>query len=112
MLAPTLREKDREKESLQSNAEYIDLYGDMVEAILSVDPSRVIPAPGSESGEALVYDLVYDELAGEGQDWMRCAITRILGMAATQEKNVPLQELALKVVLRIAEEHAWARSGL
>jgi hypothetical protein len=112
MLAPTLREKDRETERLQSEAEYIDLYGDMVEAILSVQPERVIPAPGLESGEAKVYDLVADELAGVDQDSMRCGLTRLLGMAAIQSTNVPLQELALKLVLRIAESHAWARSGL
>jgi hypothetical protein len=114
MLAPTLREKDRETE--QSDAEYIDLYGDMVEAILSVDPSLVIPAPGWDDGknygEAPVHDLVYDELAGKDADWMRCAFTRILGMSATQKENGPLQELALRVVTKIAEEHARTRSGL
>jgi hypothetical protein len=114
MLAPTLREKDRETE--QSDAEYIDLYGDMVEALLSVDPSRVISAPGWDDGknygEAPVHDIVYDELAGKDADWMRCAFTRILGMSATQKENGPLQELALRVVTKIAEEHARTRSGL
>jgi hypothetical protein len=116
MLAPTLREKDRETEALQTDAEYIDLYGDMVEALLSVDPSRVIYAPGWDDGknygEAPVHDLVYDELAGKDADWMRCAFTRILGMSATQKENGPLQELALRVVTKIAEEHARTRSGL
>jgi hypothetical protein len=114
MLAPTLREKDRETE--RSDAEYIDLYGDMVEALLSVDPSRVISAPGWDDGknygEAPVHDLVYDELAGKDADWMRCAFTRMLGMSATQKENGPLQELALRVVTKIAEEHARTRSGL
>ncbi len=108
MLAPTLRER----ETVRAEAEYADLYRDMADAIFSLDPCRVISAPGWNRGVGVVFDLVYDEMAGVDSDWMRCAVTRIIGMAATQKDNGPLQELAMKVTTRLAEAHARTRSGL
>jgi hypothetical protein len=111
MLAPTLREKDREAERDESLAHHSDLFGEALDALLN-DPTRKISTPGWPRREAPAFDVLMDEMAGENSDEMRTRLARIVAWAATQAGDAKQQETALRFLMDVADAHADARAGL
>jgi hypothetical protein len=109
MLPPTLTERDREVTLVRRRNVRSVLRAECLDALLK-DPTRLIRTPGWQGGEAPAFDVVIDEMAGRDADAMRARLCTIIRLAATQQGDAKLQEMALRFLGDIADSHAEGRS--
>lgn len=105
MLAPTLREKNRDAQIERSQSTYSELFGSLYAAIVQCDPGRLVNGTPA-------HDCVYDEMAGVNAEETRARITYLIGAAAVQTADPALQAMAMKLANDLAHGFADYRAGL
>jgi hypothetical protein len=109
MLAPTLREKDRDAERAEVETHRVNLRSELIDALFK-DPARLVSIPGSSyRSEAPAFEVLVGELVDHP---MAARLGQILAAAATQTADAKLQEAALRFLMDVADAHADARAGL